>query len=105
MTGKRDSKFLKASELEIWENLPHFIGSTKKVGRYHVEIIGASDRGALINIWENEKSTLHHIWTPSDDGEWMKLDEVNFMHYRNARTEYRELKNESAVLNLMGRNM
>ncbi len=105
MTGTQVTKFLRAAELEGWDNLSEFVGSSKKAGRYHVELIGATDRGALINIWENEKSELHHIWLPSDDGEWCKRDEVNFMHYSNAREEYRLLKNNSTVMDLMWRNM
>jgi len=104
MTGNREAKFLRAAELEGWDNLADFVGSSKKAGRYHIELIGATDRGALINIWENEKSTLHHVWTPSDNDEWMKVDEVNFMHFSNAREEYRLLKNNSTVMDLMWRN-
>ena len=69
-----------------------------------VELIGSSDRGAIINIWSKEKSTLHHIWSPSDDGEWMKLDEVHFMYFSNAVEEFKSLINASAVLDLQRRN-
>ena len=104
MEAKDETKFLRAAELEGWDNLADFVGLSKKVGSYHVELIGATDRGAIINIWENEKSTLHHVWTPSDDGEWRKLDEVNFMHFRNAKDEFHNLKLFSDVVDLLCRN-
>ena len=104
MTGTQVGKFLRAAELEGWDNLADFVGLSKKVNSYHVELIGATDRGALINIWENEKSTLHHVWTPSDDGEWRKLDEIHFMHFRNAKDEFHNLKLYSDVVDLLWRN-
>ena len=104
MTGNDETKFLRAAELEGWDNLPHFVGLSKQVGSYHIELIGATDRGAIINIWENEKSTLPHVWTPSDDGEWCKRDEINFMHFMNARDEYESLKIFSDAVELMWRN-
>jgi len=97
-------KFLRASEAESWEKFPDFVGSTKKVGSYHVELLGGTDRGAIINIWEEGKSPLPHVWTPSDDDEWKKAAEVHFMHYLNGKDEYQNLKYDSDVLDLMWRN-
>lgn len=97
-------KYLRASEAESWEKFPDFEGSTKKVGRYHVELLGGTDRGAIINIWEEGKSELPHVWTPSDDDEWKKAAEVHFMHFLNGKDEYQNLKYDSDVLDLMWRN-
>ena len=105
MAGTQVTKFLRAAELEGWDNLADFVGLSKKVNSYHVELIGATDRGAIINIWENEKSTLHYVWTTSDNGEWRKLNEINFMHFLNAKDEYESLKLSSDVVDLMWRNM
>ncbi len=101
MEEKLVKKFMRASEAESWEKFPDFVGSTKMVGSYHVELLGGTNRGAIINIWEKGNSTLPHVWTPSDDGEWKKLDEINFMQYLNAKAEYQNLKDNSDVITLM----
>lgn len=98
------SEFLRAAEADSWKEFPDFKGSSKKVGRYRIELLGGTDRGGLINIWEKEKSSLPHVWTPSDNNEWKKLDQVNFVYFLNAEAEYRYLKNEGDVLYLMTRN-
>jgi len=111
MVTNGESKFLRVSELERWDKIAAFVGFSKRVGDedsisiYHVELIGATDRGAIINIWENEKSTLHHVWTPSDCGEWCKRDEVHFMEFVNAKEEFENIETATDAINLMWRNM
>lgn len=76
------------------------------LGENHiVELIGAKDRGGMINIWEEGETTLSHIWQASDNNKWHKIDEIHFMHWRNADMEYREIGTFSEMLNLMTRNM
>ncbi len=93
--------FLRASEAEAWKKSPDFWGSCKKVGDFHVELLGDTERGAIINIWEKGKSKFPQIWIPSDDGEWMKSDEVSFRHFEAAKTEFQSLRQLSDVLRLL----
>jgi len=96
--------FMLQKEVDEWRKYPDAVLKSKKVGSFHVELLGGTERGAHINIWEHERSTLHHVFTPSDDDKWMKVGEVNFMHYGNAVEEYRQLKSVRDVLDLMQRN-
>ena len=76
--------------------------TAKNVGKDRVEMIGATDRGAIINIWM--PNSKHSYSTPSDNGVWEKVTEVHFWKYNNALEEYREIKDERSMVDLMRRN-
>jgi len=84
---------------------PDFVFRSKRIGRYCLELIGGTNRGAMINVWEKmEAGNLDHIFTPSDDRTMRKANEIHFMHFGNAKDEWAELRTVRAVLDLMWRN-
>ena len=74
-----------------------------------VELIGGSDRGAIINIWQK---MVRSVFRPKDasyysDGEfpeWMRFDQINFNHYANAVEEFNVIADFGDILELCRRN-
>ena len=82
-----------------------FVFKTKKTSWFKLELIGLKSSGAMINVWEKMvEPNLDHIETPSDDRSMRKLGEVHFMWFVNALEEWKELKNNGTVLDLLMRN-
>lgn len=105
------TKSLKMSDFEHWEKFDDFSGSAKTVGKYRIELIGGTNRGAQINIWGSMKmweemdlvSCLNES-DISDDRKMHKDNEVHFMYFNNAKEEYLNLKTSGDVRFLMQRN-
>ena len=96
---------LRQSDFDSWSKYEDFVGSAKTIGRYHIELLGGTDRGAEILIWEPGYDNLEYIFPPSDNKEYHKADSVNFWYYSNALEEYRGLKTVKDIIALMWRNM
>ena len=101
---ERDSA-MRVSDYDRWNRHSDAVGKAKSVGGYRIELYYGTDRGGMINVWEKGDSELDHIFSPSDDRTHHQADEIHFMHYQNAIDEYQQLKNKSAVIDLMWRNM
>ena len=83
----------------------------KFVGRYRVELIGGTQRGACIRLWHPatveeaiSEERLPHIFTITPDKKWFLLDEVNFWRFINAEAEYADLRKSGDILALARRN-
>jgi len=93
-------------ELEGWGSQA-LTTSEKTIGSFSIEMIGAKEGGAHINVWEpmpKNGKNLAHINAPSDDGLFRKVDEIHFWNYSNAKEEYSALKTARTVIDLMWRN-
>lgn len=73
---------------------------------YIVEVFYDHESGGQINIWQDEESTLAHIWKPTthDGVDYKKVDEVHFWDWHNAHAEYTAIDDASDVVDLMSRN-
>ena len=97
-----------------WPTYPDYKYKIKNAGIYRVELLGGTDRGAEIILWEKrtakDKSEAaarpirDSLWPPSDDGDFKEFTTVNFMHYANALEEYLYLHTSSDALDLAVRN-
>ncbi len=97
---------LRKNDGEGIENEPDFVFKTKKVGKFTLELVGGTKRGAMINVWEKmEPDNLDHIWTPSDDRTMRKANEIHFAYFSNAKEEWAGLKTVRSVIDIMWRNM
>lgn len=76
----------------------------KKISSWIIELIYGTNRGGVILIWQKGASTLHHIWTPSINNDYMLFQEVHFMDWRNAKEEFSQLKTVEDIMNLIERN-
>ena len=91
-------------------NEPDFKYKTKKAGTYTLEMIGGTNRGAMIVVWETVESyeKLCGI-SPrendlSDNKKFTRVDEIHFMYFDNAKDEWFGLKTTRNVLDIMQRN-
>lgn len=84
--------------------LPQKYERDEDINDFVVELFYGTERGGQINIWSEGKSTLPHVWSPSDDNKYHLADQVNFMDWRNAKEEFSQLTNWGKVVDLMERN-
>jgi hypothetical protein len=93
----------------IWYE-PDFIFKNKKVGKWVFEMIGGTDRGAMMVFWEPVKGYAkfygHDPYKEdlSDNKEWVRYSEVHFMLYENAYEEWVYLNSVNAMLDIVRRN-
>ena len=77
--------------------------------QHRVVLHTVRDGGGMIEIWENAPDSfasarrLPHIWSISEDGQWVSVTEAHFMHSENALAAWRELHSISDALNLASR--
>jgi len=96
---------LRQSELKSWKDEgANLVFKRKEINSWVVELFYAEDRGGSINLWEKKTSTLHHIWSPSDDDQYRKFDEIHFMHWENALQEYEHIETYDDIIDLAWRN-
>jgi len=109
--GRGMSQSLRQSDFDDWSDHKDFKGSTKTVGKYRIELMGGTDRGAEILIWGPmsfwRKADLVSVLDEdkiSSDGEWYLESQVNFWYYNNAKEEYSSLRTIRDVMSLARRN-
>lgn len=109
-----------------WMKYPDFKYRRKHIGNWVVELIGGTDRGAVILLWEKAKigdsrkvnSLAWKIKHESMLGSFSRkynvifykgsyyelISEVNFMYYSNALDEYKVIRSVKNVIDLAWRN-
>jgi len=80
-----------------WEQYPDFKYRAKNVGTWRLELIGGSDRGAIINIWTRDKECMQSAveleakgidMGYSDDRKFTHFTTANYMHFSSAKEDY-----------------
>jgi len=76
-----------------------------------VELYGSPNCGGMIRVWKpanqddiDSEERLSHIYTVTEDKKYTLFGEIHFMHFANAREEYRELHTVRDALNLVRRD-
>jgi len=91
----------------LFVEVPEYYHDTTKMMK--VELIGGSDRGAIINIWEKMRNPTYnpkdtYLYSDGKWAEWRRFDQVNFMHYANAVEEFKVIADFGDILELCRRN-
>ena len=94
-------KSMRLSNYMSWMKYPDAKYYRKKIGQYVVELLGGTDRGGEIVVWEPKKSA----YGVSDDGKYTQLGTANFMYWTSAKDEYDMLKNVKDVMDILWRAM
>jgi len=92
---------------ELFIELPDYYHDISQIMK--VELIGGTDRGAIINIWEKMntgryKPKIRDMYADGDWVEWKRFDQIGFMHYINAVEEFKTLADFGDILDLCRRN-
>jgi len=77
---------------QSWSNYPDFSYHAKNVGTWRIELVGGTDRGALINIWSKAKNLMKQAkdldFEFSIDGNYTLFTTARFMNFVNAKERY-----------------
>ena len=78
----------------------------KRVGVFTVELIGGTQRGAVIRVWAKANQEdieraekLPHIFTVSQGFD--HVNDANFMYFENAKPRYTQLNTTKDVIELL----
>ena len=80
-----------------WSTFPDFKYQAKNVGTWRLELIGGSDRGAIMNIWTRDKACMKSSVELeakgiegefSDDREFTIFTTAQYMHFSSAKEDY-----------------
>jgi hypothetical protein len=85
-------------------NYPDAVYKRKKVSTWIVELIGGTNRGAEIRVWNKiDKNSIDGIF--DKDGNYELSVHGHYMDYTNALGDYRDIQNVDDIMNFMQRNM
>ena len=101
------------SKLELGERIqcPDSVYKKKNISTWIVELIGGTNRGATIRLWEKatiedvvREGKLPHVYRITSDKKYILLDEVHYMYFLNVLPVYKDLKTVSDIIDLAWRN-
>lgn len=109
-----------------WEEWKDREYSRKNISKWIVELVGGSDRGGIILLWEKTEMgskenvgdlawELEHVdnlgyldekysHIEHDESHYRLFDEIHFMRWNNAKGEYNHINSKEDITNLAWRN-
>ena len=82
---------------QYWSEYPDFKYQAKNVNTMRLELIGGSDRGAIVNIWTKDKACMKDALELeakgvegefSEDREYLLFTTARYMHFSSAKEDY-----------------
>jgi len=95
--------FMNLNIYKRWSKYPDFVYRQKKIGKFILELLGGTDRGATILIWEPgtlDRDIPFFGLETSDDKKYKLFTQANFMYFMNAVDEYNSLEDKHDVMDL-----